>query len=153
MINNSNKQNSLKVLFLFLTFTFTIFFSGCTSLGHDARSEPQLQRKLDERPVVVAVTGSGELVLAIEKLLVSRGIKVRLSTASSVKGERNLPDVRYSITATSVDHDMCVPEGSRQMHFYVSVIDIFKDERVFSMSGDYGCKDTLVKRFEMWFFE
>lgn len=48
---------------------------------------------------------------------------------------------------------MCVPEGSRQMHFHISVVDLVNNQRVLAMSGDYGCKDTIVKRFEQWFFQ
>lgn len=131
---------------------------GCTSLGHEGRTQPQIERKLAARPDVVAVVGSGELSTAIELLLVSRGVSVRASPVQVTLDERQRIQssetvARYVANVTSVDHDMCVPEGSRQMHFHVSVVDLVNNERVFAMSGDYGCKDTIVRRFERWFFQ
>lgn len=130
---------------------------GCTSLGHEERAVPQIEKKLANRPDVVAVVGSGELSTAIELLLVSRGVMVRASPLQvtldkdqRVKSSETV--TRYVANVTSVDHDMCVPEGSRQMHFHISVVDLVNNERVFGMSGDYGCKDIIVRRFETWFF-
>lgn len=146
----------------FLRYSLAIFIcalaltlAGCTSLGHENRTEPQIERQLATRPDRVVVVGSGELVIAVEKLLVSKGIDVRLSqipanSNPSVPASEHL--TRYAMTVTSVDQDMCVPEGSRQMHFYISVVDTTENQRVFAMSGDYGCKDTIVSRFEKWFF-
>lgn len=132
-------------------------FAGCTSTGHEARTQPQIERKLAERPEEVAVAGSGELAIAIELLLVSRGIRVRASPIQAVpdKSSNSLTPktvTRYVVNATSVDLDVCVPEGSRQMHFHISVVDLVENQRVFAMSGDYGCKNTIVRRFEHWFF-
>lgn len=140
------------VALLFLT------LQGCTSLGHEGRTEPQIERKLPTRPDIVAVTGSGELSTAIELLLVSRGVSVRASPVQiSLDGNHKVQSsktvVRYVANVTSVDHDMCVPEGSRQMHFHISVVDLVNNERIFAMSGDYGCKDTIVRRFDRWFFQ
>lgn len=36
------------------------------------------------------------------------------------------------------------------MHFNVSVVDFQERNRVFLMSGEFGCKDTLVRNFESW---
>lgn len=131
---------------------------GCTSLGHADRVEPQIERKLAARPDSVAVVGSGELSIAIELLLVSRGIAVHASpTQVTLSGDQRVQSsktvTRYVANVTSVDQDMCVPEGSRQMHFHISVVDLVSNQRVFAMSGDYGCKDTIVRRFEQWFFQ
>jgi len=131
---------------------------GCTSLGHEERAQPQIERKLAARPDVIAVVGSGELSIAIELFLVSQGISVRASPVQVTLDAANKPRssetvVRYVANVTSVDHDMCVPEGSRQMHFHISVVDLVNNERVFGMSGDYGCKDTIVRRFAHWFLQ
>lgn len=130
---------------------------GCTSLGHEERTQPQIERPLAERPSVVAVVGSGELSIAVELLLASHGINVLASPVQmkqnvSPAGNASVDVVRYVVNVTSVDHDICIPEGSRQMHFHISVVDTLKNQRVFAMSGDYGCKDTIVKRFGAWFF-
>lgn len=136
----------------------SLILTGCTSVGHATRTQPQIERKLASRPDVVAVVGSGELAVAVELLLVSKGISVRASpvqvTLDSDKNVKSSETVaRYVANVTSVDHDMCVPEGSRQMHFHISVVDLASNERVFAMSGDYGCKNTIVQRFERWFFQ
>ena len=131
--------------------------SGCTSLGHESRAEPQLERKLPVRPNAVAVVGSGELATATELLLVSRGVKVyaspvQLKVDPKTNATTSEAVTRYVVNVTSVDLDVCLPEGSRQMHFNISVVDVLTNERVFFLSGDYGCKDTLVRRFERWYF-
>lgn len=131
---------------------------ACTSLGHDERAQPQIERKLTSRPAVVAVVGSGELSIAVELFLVSQGVTVRASPVQVTLDAANNPRssetvVRYVANVTSVDHDICVPEGSRQMHFHISFVDLVNNERVFAMSGDYGCKDTIVRRFAQWFLQ
>lgn len=135
----------------------TLLFTGCTSLGHEGRMQPQIDRKLPTRPDVVSVSGTGELATAIELMLVSKGISVKASPIQAISQtqQNNRPFetvVRYAVNATSVDHDFCMPEGSRQMHFNISVVDLVENQRVFAMNGDYGCKDTIVNRFERWFF-
>ena len=136
----------------------SLIMGGCTSLGHEDRTQPQIEVPLAASPQIVAFTGSGELSIAIELLLASRGVDVLLSPLqidlkmSTQKDKVNKP-VRYAINATSVDQDMCVPEGSRQMHFHISVVDLMENKRVYAMSGDYGCKNTIVKRFEKWLFQ
>lgn len=135
-----------------------VALSACTSLGHEGRAQPQIERKLQARPDVVAVVGSGELAIAVELMLVSHGISVRASPVQvtideNQKMRTSEAVVRYVANVTSVDHDMCIPEGSRQMHFHISVVDLVNNERVFAMSGDYGCKNTIVQRVERWFFQ
>lgn len=131
--------------------------AGCTSLGHEGRAQPQIERSLATQPNAVAVVGSGELSIALELMLVSKGLRVHASPLrfdaddGDNRGAAAL-NSRYVINVNSDDLDMCVPEGSRQMHFDISVVDLVSDERLFVMSGDYGCKDTLVRRFERWFF-
>ena len=139
---------------LLLLFCGLAVLSGCTSLGHEARAEPQLERQLSERPEVVSLEGSGELVIALELMLVSRGINVLPSAEQIVPETSSVKRVtRYTISATSVDFDVCIPEGSRQMNFYIAVTDLVENERLFVMNGNYGCKNTVVGRFERWFFE
>lgn len=130
-------------------------FSGCTSLGHEERTQPQIERRLTELPKEVAVVGSGELAIAVELMLVSRGINVLPSPIQAVQVTNSATTktvTRYVVNVASTDLDMCVPEGSRQMHFSISVVDVVENQRVFAMNGDYGCKNTIVKRFEGWFF-
>lgn len=151
-------SNLPHVRFLGIILLLVFVLQGCTSLGHEGRTEPQIERKLPTRPDVIAVNGSGELSTAIELLLVSRGVSVRASPVQVVFDENQKVKSseavsRYVANVTSVDHDMCIPEGSRQMHFHISVVDLVNNERIFAMSGDYGCKDTIVRRFENWFFQ
>ena len=140
-----------------LFFVSPLLLTGCTSLGHEARVQPQIERPLGKRPDVVAIVGTGELAVAFELLMVSRGIKVLASPTQIVSNaapnaRSSEPVTRYVVNVTSVDQDMCIPEGSRQMHFYISVVDLVENKRVIAMNGDYGCKDTIVRRFETWFF-
>lgn len=57
---------------------------------------------------------------------------------------------RYVLRVRLKDLDKCVPEGSRQMHFNVSVVDFQERNRVFLMNGEFGCRDTLVRSFGRW---
>jgi hypothetical protein len=152
------EMNITKGLLTSLVVCVAALASGCTSLGHEDRAQPQIERKLPTRPAEVAVVGSGELAVAVELLLVSRGLSVLASPVQAILDEnkkvRSSETVtRYVVNVSSVDLDVCVPEGSRQMHFNISVVDLVSNERIFVMSGDYGCKDTLVRRFERWFFQ
>lgn len=149
-------MKSPSVIFL-LFVCLQLFVSGCTSLGHEGRTHPQIERQFSERPNEVVVTGSGELAIAVELMLVSHGIKVHASPIQLVhdpssKTYESKTTTRYIVNVTSTDLDSCIPEGSRQMNFYISVVDLFDNNRIFGMSGDYGCKNTIVKRFERWFF-
>ncbi len=150
---NSQRLASLRVVLILLI--LNLF--GCTSLGYEGRIQPQIEHPFSNRPTVVAVSGSGELAIAIELLLASNGIDVRASSIQAVPREsdsaRTVETVaRYQINVTSVDQDICIPEGSRQMHFSIYVVDLFENKRVFAMTGDYGCKNAIVQRFERWFF-
>ena len=153
----SNTRRLFLGLASLVGFVFMIALAGCTSLGHESRAQPQIERALPTKPSAVAVVGSGELSTALELMFVSRGLRVHPSPIRVQAVDGNNPGTpvlnsRYVINVNSVDLDMCVPEGSRQMHFNISVVDLVADERLFVMSGDYGCKDTLVQRFEHWFF-
>jgi len=139
------------------TLLLLALLTGCTSLGHEGRAQPQFERSIKEVPRSVAVVGSGELAIAVELMLVSEGVRVYPSPIQAVKEESSnsftqKTVVRYVVHVSSTDFDVCLPEGSRQMHFSLSVVDIVENQRVFSMNGDYGCKDTITKRFQRWFF-
>jgi hypothetical protein len=130
-----------------------VFISGCTSLGHESRTSPQIALDLENKPSKVSLEGSGELMVAMELMLVSHGINV---VPSSMQIDRDTKEkkiaVRYAINATSTDLDVCIPEGSRQMNFTISANDLQDNRRLFFMNGNYGCKNTIVRRFEQWFF-
>lgn len=132
----------------------TICASGCTSLGHESRTKPQVELKLENKPTKVSLEGSGELMIAVELMLVSNGINV---VPSPIQIDPNTNEkkivTRYTITATSTDLDVCIPEGSRQMNFTIAVNDIQENRRLFFMNGNYGCKNTIVGRFGEWFFQ
>jgi len=106
----------------------------------------------------VALDGDdNELSVAIEKELEARGVKVRLLSTPQVRVQRGDKEyaydevqTRYVVRVRSVDLDRCVPEGSRQMHFNISVVDFKERSRVFLMNGEFGCKDTLVRNFGRW---
>jgi hypothetical protein len=130
---------------------------GCTSLGQQTRAIPKIA-KPTERILEVGFDGDDhELSIAIEKLLEDAGVRARIVSAPQVrlqKGDKEYTydevQTRYVLRVRSVDLDRCVPEGSRQMHFNVSVVDFRERTRVFLMSGEFGCRDTLVRSFAQW---
>lgn len=132
----------------------TVGVSGCTSLGHESRTQPQVALAFKGKPNKVSLEGSGELMIAVELMLVSKGINVVPSPIQIDPSTKEKKIVtRYTVTATSMDLDVCVPEGSRQMNFTIAVNDIEENRRLFFMNGNYGCKNTIVKRFGDWFFQ
>ena len=131
-----------------------IFLSGCTSLGHESRTQPQIELNFTNKPSKVSLEGSGELMIAVELMLVSNGINVVPSPIQiDPKTNEKKIATRYSINATSTDLDVCIPEGSRQMNFTITVNDLQENQRLFFMNGNYGCKNTIVNRFKKWFFQ
>lgn len=139
------------------SFSFVLIFfviSGCTSLGHESRTKPQIALDFADKPNKVSLEGSGELMVAMELMLISRGINV-VPSPIQIDGNTNEKEIasRYAITATSTDFDVCLPEGSRQMNFTVAVNDLQENQRLFFMNGNYGCKNTILNRFEEWFFQ
>lgn len=142
---------------LALLFTVWGLLSGCTSIGHEARSTPKFAKSTDKFVEVGFDGDENELSVAIEKLLEDRGVKVKILSSPKVREQREGKEytydevqTRYVLRVRSVDLDTCVPEGSRQMHFNVSVVDFQERNRVFLMSGEFGCKDTLVRNFGGW---
>lgn len=144
--------------FIAVFFTLCGLLSGCTSLGHETRSTPKFAKPTDKIVEVGFDGDDNELSVAIEKLLEDRGgVKVKILSRPKVREQRGDKEytydevqTRYVLRVRSVDLDTCIPEGSRQMHFNVSVVDFQERNRVFLMSGEFGCKDTLVRNFESW---
>lgn len=124
-----------------------IFLGGCASLGHEDRSKAQLVSPVLEMPKRVAVVGSGDLSIALEKMLVARNIEV---SAFPVNPNRE-SGTRYVIAVSSVSRGPCVPEGSILMHFSLSVTDIQTNKRVYVAQGEDGCRDTILRQFSNWF--
>lgn len=91
---------------------------------------------------------TGSLPVALERLLEARGVKVLALPDNTTRR----PGARYMVTATSFDLDTCVPEGSRQMHFDIVVLDTITNQRAFVLNGKYGCQTTVLKSFETWLF-
>jgi len=134
-----------------------VLLAGCTSMGHEARAVPRIARPT-ERIVELGIDGDdNELAVAIERMLDDHGVKVTILSTPQVRETRadreytyEEVQTRYVLRVRSTDLDKCVPEGSRQMHFNVSVTDFQERRRTFLMSGEFGCRDTLVRSFERW---
>lgn len=132
--------------------------AACTSLGHAARAEPRVAKQLPAPLTEVALDGDdNELALAVEQMLEARGVRVRILSRPLVTervGNREYTyrevQTRYVVHVRSEDLDTCVPEGSRQMHFTISVTDFLEESRLFLADGRFGCRDTVVKRFAEW---
>ena len=98
-----------------------------------------------------------DLSVAIEKLLDARHIQVKLLSTPQVRQQHGDKEytydevqTRYVLRVRSIDLDMCIPEGSRQMHFNITVTDFQNRQRVLVMKGQFGCRDTIVKEFDKW---
>jgi hypothetical protein len=131
--------------------------AGCTSLGQQARAIPRIAKPIDRISEIGFDGDDNELSVAIEKLLDDRGVRARILSTPQVRVQRGDKEytydevqTRYVLRVRSTDLDKCVPEGSRQMHFNVSVVDFQERSRVFLMNGEFGCKDTLVSSFDRW---
>lgn len=119
-----------------------LLLTGCTSLGQESRSTPKISQAIEPVNEFGFDSDDNELSVGIEKLLTSRGFKMRIL--------RNGVQTRYVLRVRSTDLDTCLPEGSRQMHFNVSAIDSDTGKRVLLIAGEYGCKDTIIKRVDEW---
>lgn len=62
----------------------------------------------------------------------------------------NEGQTRYVFRVESDDQDRCIPEGSRQMSFAITVTDYTERSRVLLMKGEHGCRDTIVNEFDKW---
>lgn len=144
--------------FYAILFILSTLLSGCTSLGHESRSIPKFEKQTGKIVEVGFDGDDNELSVAIEKLLEDREVKVKILSRPKVREQRGDKEytydevqTRYVLRVRSVDLDNCMPEGSRQMHFNVSVVDFQERNRVFLMRGEFGCKGTLLRNFENWF--
>jgi hypothetical protein len=152
-----NQEKNLFQYFLIAVVLMTFVITGCTSLGNEKRSTPKVAKPANSM-VEIGIDGDdNELSIAIENLLDNHGVKVKILATPQVRQIRGDKEytydevqTRYVLRVRSKDLDTCLPEGSRQMHFNVSVTDFQERRRIFLMNGEFGCKDTLVRTFENW---
>ncbi len=145
---------------LILSLAFSAGVAGCTSMGHEVRAVPKVERPTEPFAEIGIDGDDNELAIAIERVLEEHGVKASLLSTPQVRQTRGDKEytfdevqTRYVLRVRSTDLDRCMPEGSRQMHFNVSVTDFRERRRVFLMSGEYGCRDTLVRSFEKWLLQ
>jgi hypothetical protein len=131
--------------------------AACTSLGHEGRAKPKIAKEFEGAKEISFDADEGELSVALESYLSDIGIKPRIISAPQVriqKGDKEYTydevQTRYVVRVRSTDLDICIPEGSRQMHFNISVTDFKERSRVFLMSGNFGCKNTIIRNFGNW---
>lgn len=130
---------------------------ACTSRGHQTRAVPKIAKPIGSITEFGFDGDDNELSVAIEKLLDDLGVRAKILSTPQVRVQRGDREytydevqTRYVLRVRSEDLDKCLPEGSRQMHFNVSVVDFQERARVFLMNGEYSCKDTLVRSFGQW---
>jgi len=134
-----------------------LFVVGCTSMGNQTRAIPRIAKPTEPILEVGFDPDDNALSVAVEKLLDARGVKVKLVSTPQVRQQRGDKEytydevqTRYLLRVRSEDLDRCIPEGSRQMHFNISVIDFQERTRVFLQNGEFGCQDTILKYFRDW---
>jgi hypothetical protein len=148
----------LRILrFSALAASCVIFVTGCTSLGQQGRAAPLIAKPAPALTEIGFDSDDHELGIAIEKMLDARGVKVRILSEPEVRevsGNKEYiyreVQTRYVLRVRSSDYSMCVPEGSRQMDFAVTVTDYNERSRLLVMQGEHGCKDTLVREVSKW---
>lgn len=135
----------------------SLIAAGCTSLGHQTRAAPQIAKPVEALVEVGFDPDDNTLSVAVEKLLDAKGIKVKLLSTPQVRQQRGDKEYTYAEVQTkyvlrvrSTDLDTCVPEGSRQMHFSITMVDFQERSRVYVQNGEYGCQDTVLRYFEEW---
>lgn len=134
-----------------------LFVVGCTSMGNQTRAIPKIAKPTERILEFGFDPDDNALSIAVEKLLDARGVKVKLVSTPQVRQQRGDKEytydeiqTRYLLKVRSEDLDRCVPEGSRQMHFTISVTDFQERKRVFLQNGEFGCQDTILKYFAEW---
>ena len=149
--------NEKRLVLIAILFVGGMFLSGCTSIGHEKRAVPKIEKPIGEVTEFGFDPDDNELSVAVEKMLEARGIRVKLLSTPQVRQQRGDKEytfdevqTRYVLRVRSVDLDTCVPEGSRQMHFSISVTDFQTRQRVLVMKGEFGCRNTIVREFEKW---
>ena len=140
-----------------LTIVVAICLIGCTSVGNEKRAIPKIAKPVGAISEFGFDGDDNDLSIAIQKLLERRGIQVKLLSTPQVReqlGEKEYTykevQSRYVLRVRSIDLDTCIPEGSRQMHFNITVIDFRTRQKVLVMKDQFGCRDTIVKEFEKW---
>lgn len=140
-----------------LLFFIGLLSQGCSSMGHSSRAIPKIEKRTDKITEVGLDGDENELAASVENFLEARGIKVRILGTPQVKHQRGDKEytydevqTRFVVRVRSTDLDTCLPEGSRQMHFTISVTDFQERNKVFLMNGEFGCKDTLINSFNNW---
>lgn len=130
---------------------------GCTSLGHESRAIPKIAKPTANIVEFGFDSDDNTLSVALERLLDRHGILVSLLSTPQVRqqyGDKEYTydevQTRYVLRVRSTDLDLCLPEGSRQMHFEISVTDFETRQRVLLMKDKFGCCDAIVTAFEEW---
>lgn len=116
--------------------------AGCTSLGQETRTTPKISKAIEPVKEFSFDADKNELSAGIRDLLASRGY--------SVKDFQSGLKTQYLLRVRSEDLDTCIPEGSRQMHFNITVVDSVTGEKALQIADKYGCKNTIIKRFDEW---
>ena len=153
----SNEMNRQSIIGATATLLLTGAIVACTSLRHQARAVPKIAKPTEPITEFGFDGDDNELAVAVEKLLNDLGVRAEILSTPQVRVQRGDREytydevqTRYVLRVRSEDLDKCVPEGSRQMHFNISVVDFQERTRVFLMNGEFGCKDTLVRSFASW---
>lgn len=147
---------SIRKPFSTLLFCLVALASGCTSLGHAGRAVPRVAKPNAIPPLMGFDSDDNALGLAVESMLVAHRVQLtRMRLEMPGRFSRHMQDdlkgyPRFYLLVRSTDLDICLPEGSRQLHFHVEVMDLQANERLFLMRGEYGCKDTLVANLQDW---
>jgi hypothetical protein len=116
-----------------------LLLAGCTSLGYETRTIPKISKEIEPVKEFGFDADRNELSIGIKNLLLSRGYKIQDSLKT-----------QYVIRVRSEDLDTCIPEGSRQMHFNLTVIDSVTGDKYLQIADKYGCKNTIISRFNDW---
>lgn len=152
-----NKRQLFQISVLGVTILSLVFLAGCTSVGHEERSEPLISKSVQDVSEFGFDGDDNSLSIAVETVLNEWNIPYSIFSSPEVTeriGNReytyNQVQTRYVIFVESVDLDTCVPEGSRQMHFNITVMDFVTRKKVFMAKGQFGCLNTILEEFKVW---
>src|SRR5438094_9165569 len=92
-----------------------LMISGCSSMGHEKRAVPKIAKPIGEVSEFGFDPDNNQLAVAIEKLLDSRGRKVKLVSSPKVRQQRGEKEytydevqTRYVLKVRSLDLDTCL---------------------------------------------
>lgn len=135
----------------------TLWLLACTSLGQAGRAKPLIEKPVSGIHEIGFDGDDNELAVGVERLLDQAGVTVKILQTPRVRetaGNKvyiyDEVQTRYVIRVESNDGDRCIPEGSRQMSFAITVTDYEKQSRVLLMRGEHACRDTILRNFEQW---